>query len=42
MRHTFYSNIGHVFFHSFVRKTTVNKNGYNFRYTHPFILLTGD
>ena len=26
--------IRHVFFHSFHRKTTVHKNGHNFRYAH--------
>ena len=26
--------ISHVFFHSFYRKTTVHKNGHNFRYAH--------
>jgi hypothetical protein len=34
MRHTFYPTIGHVFFHRLPRKTTVYKNGHNFRYAH--------
>ncbi len=34
MRYTFYSNNGPVFFHSIASKTTVHKNGHNFRYTH--------
>lgn len=34
MRYTFYPNNGHVFFHHSFRKTTVNKNGHNFRYAH--------
>lgn len=34
MRYTFYSTYSHVFFHWASRKTTVHKNGHNFRYTH--------
>lgn len=34
MRYTFYPTIGHVFFHCPARKTTVNKNGHNYRYAH--------
>lgn len=31
--------ISHVFFHSFYRKTTVHKNGHNFRYAHSLLNL---
>lgn len=34
MQLPFLSCISHVFFHSFYRKTTVHKNGHNFRYAH--------
>lgn len=34
MRYTFYPTNGHVFFHAPVRKSTVHKNGHNFRYAH--------